>query len=168
MRFAPEGRCRFSAGCPLPYRQLSVEGGDLLSLPRQQAGTVHRSGHPFISRPITLQQRWALRPLLSLLHSRGIAYRWRFLFSLSATNAGRNTLLKMPEDIQRFCKILCIPTVDLGPCPGGAHYTNFFTFSPNLSCLLRRQSICRRASSLREASAASSPQRHNARSTRRA
>lgn len=63
--------------------------------------------------PLTLQQRRALRPLLSVLRDHGIPYRWRFPFGLSATRQGRTQLLRYPEDLEEFCLQLKIPRVNL-------------------------------------------------------
>lgn len=62
---------------------------------------------------ITLQQRRNLKPLLDVLPARGILYRWKFPFCLTATHLGRTALLKVPEDLPQFCDSLGIPLVDV-------------------------------------------------------
>lgn len=63
--------------------------------------------------PVTLQQRRALRPLLTVLRDKNIPYRWRFPFGLSATRSGRTALLREPDELEDFCKSLDIPVVEL-------------------------------------------------------
>lgn len=53
---------------------------------------------------ITLQKRRLLQPLLHSLQDNSIAYRWGFLFSLTATHAGKTATLQVPEDICFFCE----------------------------------------------------------------
>lgn len=62
---------------------------------------------------ITLQNRRALCPLLDLLRSHNIQYRWKFPFALSASARGRTALLRSSEDLQTFCEQLDIPLMDL-------------------------------------------------------
>lgn len=62
---------------------------------------------------ITLQHRRELRPLLETLRSKGITYRWKFPFCLSASTQGRSALLKVPEDLPHFFSTLGIPYMDL-------------------------------------------------------
>lgn len=58
---------------------------------------------------ITLRHRKDLRPLLEILQSKNIPYRWKFPFALAATNQGRTAILRVPEDLDSFCQILDIP-----------------------------------------------------------
>lgn len=62
--------------------------------------------------PITLQQRRALRPLLEVLRTRGIAYSWSFPFALAATVDDRTVTLQSPADMDKFCDALRIPYVE--------------------------------------------------------
>lgn len=62
---------------------------------------------------ITLHRRRELRPLLLVLHANGIVYRWKFPFGLSASNPGRTTLLRIPEDLCHFCDTLEIPLTEV-------------------------------------------------------
>lgn len=62
---------------------------------------------------ITLQHRRALRPLLESLCTRGITYRWRFPFCLSASFRGRSAALRTPEDLPAFCEAMDVPVIDL-------------------------------------------------------
>lgn len=62
---------------------------------------------------ITLQQRRALRPILDQLRTRGIPYRWKFPFCLSASWRGHTALLRTPDDLQSFCDTLNIPSIDV-------------------------------------------------------
>lgn len=62
---------------------------------------------------ITLQYRRDLNPLLEMLHSRGIHYRWKFPFCLSASIQGYTALLWFPEGLQQFYEILNIPLINL-------------------------------------------------------
>lgn len=47
---------------------------------------------------ITLQSSRELKPLLEVLRSKGIVYRWKFSFGLAASTQGRSALLRIPED----------------------------------------------------------------------
>lgn len=60
-----------------------------------------------------LQHRRDLKFLLDTLRTKGIQYKWKFPFCLSATTQGRTALLKVPEDLQHFCETLGIPLVDV-------------------------------------------------------
>ena len=71
---------------------------------------------------ITLRQRRALRPMTDQLRTRGIPYRWKFPFCLSATWRGHTALLRTPEDIRPFCDMLNIPVVEVPEW-----YDSFFT-----------------------------------------
>lgn len=62
---------------------------------------------------ITLQRRRELRPLLEVLRSKDIAYRWKFPFGLSASYQGRTALLRVPEDLRYFCETLDLPFTDV-------------------------------------------------------
>lgn len=62
---------------------------------------------------ITLQNRRAMRPMITALKEKGIPYRWRFPFALNATFAGKQHYLRMPEDIPTFCEQLQLPLIDL-------------------------------------------------------
>lgn len=62
---------------------------------------------------ITLQRRRELRPLLEILRTNGIPYRWKFPFGLSASNQGRSALLRVPEDLHHFCETLDIPYMEV-------------------------------------------------------
>lgn len=63
--------------------------------------------------PITLQNRRDLRPLLDLLRTKGIQYRWKFPFCLSASFQGRTANLRLPEDLPGFCEALNLPRIDI-------------------------------------------------------
>lgn len=75
---------------------------------------------------ITLRHRKDLRPLLDVLRTRGIRYRWKFPFGLSASYQGRSALLRVPEDLDTFCRTLDIPYT---PVPNW--YAEFNIQSPN-------------------------------------
>lgn len=62
---------------------------------------------------ITLQQRRALRLILDQLRTRGIPYRWKFPFCLSASWRGHTVLLHRPDDLQSFCETLNIPSIEV-------------------------------------------------------
>lgn len=62
---------------------------------------------------ITLKNRRDLRPLLEVLRTKGIHYRWKFPFSLLATHQGRSALLRVPEELEAFCKHLDLPYIHL-------------------------------------------------------
>lgn len=62
---------------------------------------------------ITLQHRRDLKPLIVTLRAKGIHYRWKFPFDLSATNQGCTALLHVPEELQPFCDTLGIPVIDV-------------------------------------------------------
>ena len=63
--------------------------------------------------PITLKNRRALRPLLEVLKTKDITYRWKFPFALQATYNGRQFTLRIPEELQKFCECLQIIPMDL-------------------------------------------------------
>lgn len=63
--------------------------------------------------PITLKNRRTLKPLLEILKSKGISYRWKFPFALQATFNGKQYLLRIPDDLQQFCENLQISPVEL-------------------------------------------------------
>lgn len=60
---------------------------------------------------ITLRHRRDLRPLLDVLRSREIRYKWKFPFCLSALHQGRTALRKVPEDLPHFCETLGLPLI---------------------------------------------------------
>lgn len=62
---------------------------------------------------IALQPHRDLKPLLDSLHDKGIQYKWKFPFCLSASSQGHTALLNVPEDLLHFCEILGIPLVDV-------------------------------------------------------
>lgn len=62
---------------------------------------------------ITLQHCKDLRPLLDVLRTRGIHYKWKFPFCLSASTAGRTAPLKVLEDLPKFCDRLGFPMVQI-------------------------------------------------------
>lgn len=62
---------------------------------------------------ITLQNRRTLRPLLEVLRSHNIQYRWKFPFCLSASTRGRTAFLRTPEDLPAFCEQMDIPQMDI-------------------------------------------------------
>lgn len=62
---------------------------------------------------ITLQNRRDLKLLLDTLRAKGIHYRWKFLFGLSAICQGRTALLRVPEDLQFFCDTMGIPMMEV-------------------------------------------------------
>lgn len=58
-----------------------------------------------------LRHRKDLRPLLEVLRTRGIRYRWKFPFGLLATHQGHSALLRVPEELEAFCQTIDIPYV---------------------------------------------------------
>lgn len=62
---------------------------------------------------ITLQHRRDLKPLLEVLRSNGIHYRWKFPFCLFASHQGRSAYLRVPEDLPQFCQIMGIPLINV-------------------------------------------------------
>lgn len=62
---------------------------------------------------ITLQHRRALRSLLDQLSTRGIPYKWKFPFCLSATWRGHTALLCTPDELQAFCDSLNFPLTEV-------------------------------------------------------
>lgn len=62
---------------------------------------------------ITLQHRRELKPLLEILCTKGIVYRWKFPFSLAASVQGCSALLRVPEDLHQFCETLDIPLTEV-------------------------------------------------------
>ncbi|XP_068113539.1 uncharacterized protein [Hyperolius riggenbachi] len=67
---------------------------------------------PFISKA-TLLRRRALKPLLCALQKEGIRYTWGIPFKLVAFKGDRCAVLRFPEDLQKFFKILNIPPVQV-------------------------------------------------------
>lgn len=63
---------------------------------------------------MTLQRRRQLQPLLAVLRTHAIPYRWGFPFSLTATRDGKSTTLRSPADLPAFCGFL---GVDQPPLP---------------------------------------------------
>lgn len=66
--------------------------------------------------PITLQNRLDLRPLLDLLRTKGLQYRWKFPFYLLVSAMGRTANLRVLEDQRAFCKTLNLPLIELPDC----------------------------------------------------
>lgn len=60
---------------------------------------------------VTLKHRRELRPLLDALRAKEMTYKWKFPFCLSATCQGRNAMLRVPEDLPRFCETMGIPPI---------------------------------------------------------
>lgn len=60
---------------------------------------------------ITLKNRRDLRPLLEVLNSKNIRYKWKFPFGLFAYYQNRSALLRVPEELPAFCKQLDLPLV---------------------------------------------------------
>lgn len=56
----------------------------------------------------TLHRRRQLQPLLALLRTRAISYRWGFPFSLTAFLNGKSVMLRSPTDLSTFCTFLNI------------------------------------------------------------
>lgn len=79
---------------------------------------------------ITLQHRRDLKPLLEILRSKGIQYRWKFPFCLSASHAGRTALLKVPEDLHAFCVAMDIPMPEVPNWYAEFRIRNMKKFSP--------------------------------------
>lgn len=79
---------------------------------------------------ITLKNQRDLRPLLHILKSKGIRYKWRFPFGLFAYYQNRSALLRVPEELTAFCKQLDIPFVAVPDW-----YAEFATPAPYQSSL---------------------------------
>lgn len=62
---------------------------------------------------ITLQRRRHLKPLVTLLRERNIAYRWGFPFSLTAIQDGKPISLRSYVDLPSFCSALGLETPTL-------------------------------------------------------
>lgn len=56
--------------------------------------------------PITLKNRRALKPLREVLKEKSINYRWKFPFALQAAYMGKQYILKIPDELNRFCENL--------------------------------------------------------------
>lgn len=67
---------------------------------------------PDISKD-TLDRRRALKPLLDLLRTDGITYRWGFPACLIATKNGRSHTLRFPEELTTFLQALNLPPLEL-------------------------------------------------------
>lgn len=77
---------------------------DILTNARKQDGIQHNGKRVELYQdlsPMTLQQRRALKPLLSVLKANNFPYRWKFPFGLS-DRAGQFYLLRSPEDLENF------------------------------------------------------------------
>lgn len=85
---------------------------ELLQKAREKS-ILEYNGHPIHIyqdlSAITLRHRKDLRSLLDVLKMRGIRYRWKFPFGLFATHQSRSALLRVPEDLDAFCRTLDIP-----------------------------------------------------------
>lgn len=90
--------------------------------------------------PITLQKRRDLRPLLDLLRSKSITYRWKFPFCLAASYQGRTALLRSPEDLHTFCDILNIQAIDL-PAWGNPYEAHPIRRTTSMDTIPERESI---------------------------
>lgn len=62
---------------------------------------------------ITLQKRRLLQPLLQILQTKAIPYRWGFPFTLTAKHQGTSAVLRYPEDLRTFCNTLEIQSPQL-------------------------------------------------------
>lgn len=62
---------------------------------------------------VTLQHHKDPRPLLEVPCTKGIHYRWKFPFCLSASTQSRMVLLRVPEGLQQFCDTLEILLMDV-------------------------------------------------------
>ena len=89
---------------------------------------------------ITLQQRRALRPITEQLRSRGIPYRWKFPFCLSATSRGHTALLRTPDDLRAFCEAMNIPRTEVPEWYNSFMLNeSWITLSDNLTPRTQRQ-----------------------------
>lgn len=61
----------------------------------------------------TLTMRRLLKPLLEVLKSKGIPYRWGFPMSLNVRSAGRSFLLKSRDQIPTLCEFLNIEAIEV-------------------------------------------------------
>lgn len=89
---------------------------DILKKTRDKPQMEYEGSHIYIYQDlsaITLRHRRDLRPLLDVLRNNGIRYRWKFPFALSASHQGRSALLRVPEDLDGFCRTLDIPLVSV-------------------------------------------------------
>lgn len=89
---------------------------DILKQARSKHPLQYKGAHIQIFQDlsgITLQHRRDLKPLLDVLCTHGILYRWKFPFCLAATHLGRKAFLKVPEDLPYFCDSLGIPLVEV-------------------------------------------------------
>lgn len=80
--------------------------------------------YPDLSRR-TLRLRASLRPLLSVLQARNIAYRWGFPFALHVRHHEDNLTFRSPADLPAFLKALDLPAVQL--MDWDAAFLNIFT-----------------------------------------
>lgn len=67
---------------------------------------------------LTLQNRRALRPVLSLLQERSTLYRWKFPFGIVVHYRGLTVTLQTPKDLPTFFEQLNLPLV---PVPDWYH-----------------------------------------------
>lgn len=78
---------------------------------------IHTGGHPLLywvrQSDTGKSDSRDLKPLLDTLRSKGIHYKWKYPFCLSASMMGRTALLKVPEDLPHFCGAMGIPLVDV-------------------------------------------------------
>lgn len=80
---------------------------EILGKARNRIHILHESADVKIYQDlsnITLQHRKYLRLLLDVLRTRGIHYRWKSPFCLSASTAGRSAMLRVPEDLPQSCE----------------------------------------------------------------
>lgn len=97
-------------GCNLPFNRYQLKE-EILPKAQNKTQISHNGRELCLFQDlsnITLQLRRELRPILEDLHMKGIPYRWKFPFCLSATSQGRTALLRVPEDLHHFCDTLDI------------------------------------------------------------
>lgn len=61
----------------------------------------------------TLQMRALIKPLLALLQTRNISYRWGFPFALHVHHQDASVTFRSPQDLPLFLKTLNLPDVTL-------------------------------------------------------
>lgn len=61
----------------------------------------------------TLVRRRVLRPLLEQMKTHNIQYSWGFPACLIGRKDGRSTVLRFPEETERFCKKMDMPISEI-------------------------------------------------------
>uniref|UniRef100_A0A803JMB6 L1 transposable element RRM domain-containing protein n=1 Tax=Xenopus tropicalis TaxID=8364 RepID=A0A803JMB6_XENTR len=106
---------------------------EIISKARELTNLTHEESNIQLFQDIsysTLIKRKSLKPLTDILREKGIQYRWGFPFSLMATKDGLQAMLRLPKDMDVFCRKLQLPQMEIpgwtsiDPCPTDWNFDN--------------------------------------------